>query len=404
MAKSIQMSESRRVVQRFFMGVLASPLSLLILLAAPIYRVRFGIFPVDEIGPLTRNPHHYLWAGKSSKGVFGVDMWVYKPGTFVSNHLVLAKWKMLLRVKNSWFWWQCAQLTLRLGGARHRIDIERSWAKLPSRQFDFQLSLDANEVNQFREQMGHIRLDLGEPFIALCIRDSSYKQRNRRESLETDRKEEFRNHRIADFVEMAKAVSELGVSVVRMGVVVNEPMPHVGNRVFDYASSGLRTELADIGLLSQCQLCVTTSLGVDQLAAISGKPRCVVNHFPPRATFDFYPWDFIIPQRVVDMTADRVLTLREALTNDAVRRFRGSEELEDAGLGLVKNSPTEIRDVVLEALAAGYSAQHLDETDARRQARYWEVLSEYVEIPSMSLQHRPRLGSVFLRENEWWLQ
>ena len=59
-------------------------------IVSPLYKVKFHVLPVDEVGPLIKYPHHFLWYSerlKSSRR--SAVIWVYKRGIFIANHLLI---------------------------------------------------------------------------------------------------------------------------------------------------------------------------------------------------------------------------------------------------------------------------------------------------------------------------
>ena len=386
-----------RILVAVFMAIVA-------VLVLPWRRVRIGILPVDEIGPLTRNPHHYLWMRSKEAPSRTWDVWVFKPGTFVCNAFLVEKWRSEIRVSSSWLTWWAAQILLHIGGEKFSIPLERSWSKLPSRQFDFRLGLNRSEESTFDESLTQLGITDLNRVVTLCVRDPAYKAAYRNEVLPVDLKESYRNHPISDFENVARELVGHGFTVVRMGVAVSEPfLPGVPG-VVDYASTGRRTELVDIGLMSRSLLCISTSLGIDQVAAMAGKSRCSVNHLSYHSACNFYLWDHLTFQRILDVNDGRELSLIEALGYASIANFRGSEDLRREGLVTIRNSPEEIRDVALEALQYQLQPRALSGENLRRQKRFWEILERHAGIEPLPLERRPRIGSEFLRNNEWWLE
>jgi len=388
-------------VSRIFVAGIMAIVAVLVL---PWRRVRIGILPVDEIGPLTRNPHHYLWMRSKEAPSRTWDIWVYKPGTFVCNAFVVEKWRSEIRVSSSWLTWWAAQILVHIGGEKFLIPLERSWSKLPSRQFDFRLGLNRSEEFTFDESLKQLGITDLNRVVTLCVRDPAYKAAYRNEVLPVDLKESYRNHPISDFENVARELVGHGFTVVRMGAAVSEPFLPGVRGVVDYASTDRRTELIDIGLMSRSLLCISTSLGIDQVAAMAGKSRCIVNYLSYHYVFDFYPWDHVTVQRILNVIDGRELSLIEALGNASIANFRGSEDLLREGLVTIRNSPEEIRHVALEALQYQLQPTALSGENLRRQRRFWEILERHGGIEPLPLERRPRIGSEFLRNYEWWLE
>ncbi|NCV44651.1 MAG: hypothetical protein EBW15_07650 [Actinobacteria bacterium] len=170
-------------VSRIFVAGIMAIVAVLVL---PWRRVRIGILPVDEIGPLTRNPHHYLWMRSKEVPSRTCDIWVFKPGTFVCNAFVVEKWSSEIRVTSSWLTWWAGQILLQIGGEKFSIPLEKSWSKLPSRQFDFRLGLNRSEESTFDESLTQLGITDLNRVVTLCVRDPAYKAAYRNEVLPVD--------------------------------------------------------------------------------------------------------------------------------------------------------------------------------------------------------------------------
>lgn len=390
---------SARIVQ-MFSALLAPLIAALVLLVSPYRRYRFAVMPVDEIGPLARNPHHYLWR-KSHETTRDAtrDIWVYKPYSFVCNELVLQKWRRQLPIKGSWLAWYVYRLVTTLSAERHSFAFERRWSELPSRNYQFKLSLASDEQLQFHREKAAMGLGDDIPHVVFCVRDAAYKTTERREPLARNVRESYRNHDIGDFREAALAVVEEGAAVVRIGVKVEKAFMLGTPGVIDFATSGLRTELSNLGLLSTANLCVSTSLGIDQLAAMSGVPRCVVNFFPTQNVVSFYPWDTLIFQRIRLRMSGRELSLRDSLDFLINYPFTQTADLDRCGLELVPNSPREIREVVLEALHRERKSSEISSDDRKLQSRFWELVRLARGDNTFTADKQPRIGVGFLRRH-----
>ena len=65
-----------------------------------------------------------------------------------------------------------------------------------------------------------------------------------------------------------------------MGVIVNKKFNTNNNKIIDYATNGMRTELLDLFLCSRCEFCISTSLGLDSVIDVFRKPLLITNFTP----------------------------------------------------------------------------------------------------------------------------
>jgi len=252
--------------------------ALLIIIVSPLVRIRFRVLPIDEIGPLAFHPNHYLWGTKPTSRTR--DYWIAKPGTFVCNQLVLEKSISHLRFRQSWFFWFVFRFTELIGGQRFSIPLlkERKWFN--PRNHRNCLALTNAEMQELKEWAATASLDLNKPFATFVIRDELYKQNYRVTKNFRDVKENYRNHDSDYFGDAARAIVSAGGTVVRMGVLTKKPLlPGVAG-VMDYSHSGLRSELADLGIMAHARLCVSTATGFDAVSDAFGVRKCVIGLFP----------------------------------------------------------------------------------------------------------------------------
>ena len=403
------------MTRRIWHSILAAvslPFSVIIVVAivilSPFYKVKFHVLPVDEIGPLIKYPHHYLWSSARLKSPRrSAVIWVYKKGIFVANHLLLQKWKEHIRISNSFILWQASVIIERIGFSSLTLQIGRDYPagfpELPSREFDFLVSLTDSEVASAEAQLASVPLNLESGFVTLTVRDAAYKREHRVTPLHVDIKEAYRNNSIEDFIVLCGEAERAGLSVIRMGQIVERKFESESQSCFDYASSGLRSELLDHYLMTHCQLCVTTSLGFDAIPGMAGIPRLVVNVVPYFVLSDHYTWDVVVPARFFDSSAGRELTLSETLERRSIRAFRGSEEIAKDGLTVIRMTSIELAESFQDSLQFLLNREALTIDDRELQASFWNTLVETIPIGHRPLDARPLVAPSYLRRHRQWL-
>ncbi len=174
----------------------------------------------------------------------------------------------------------------------------------------------------------------------------------------------FRNSPMIDYIEMIRAVMARDIWVIRMG---DAGMPSLEpemlgpdrNRFIDYANSEDKSEAMDIALCATCRLFVSSPSGLHTVAHAFGRPVCYVN-FPFYAGFPWHPGEIIAPLRYRSRAAGRVLNLDEILSSNLVHADQ-QFLLERSGIDVIGNSPDDITETVLEALAPEASAGQASE-------------------------------------------
>jgi putative glycosyltransferase (TIGR04372 family) len=268
------------------------------------------------------------------------------------------------------------------------------------------LKLPQKDRDSSSEYVKKIGIDPQKEFIALMVRDGAYKsdivQANTQ--VRTD-KEIYRNQDINDYLQVAEKFASMNVQIIRMGAKVERPFTSNSPLIIDYASTGMRTEAADIYLASECAMCISTNLGFDHIAAMSGKLRVITNQaLIIQASTLFYSTDVFTLQRFIERSSGRLLTLSESLQFAEIRNLDWYHKVIDRGLDFVRNTPEEILEASLEGWQRS-KGQWVDSPEGLElQAKYWHIYDTFFpEHKDRFLNGRPYVGTSFLRNNKSWL-
>ena len=371
----------------------------------PIVTIRFRNLPADEIGPLTVVSQHYLRIKETQQKKRQIDFWYLKDSVKVSNDYMLNFVKSQIKVHRSRFIELVAAISEKLPGAQHhQIESEIRITLLEG--VGRKLKLPQKDCDSSSEYVKKIGIDPQKEFIALMVRDGAYKsdivQANTQ--LRTD-KEIYRNQDINDYLQVAEKFASMNVQIVRMGAKVERQFTSNSPLIIDYASTGMRTEAADIYLASECAMCISTNLGFDHIAAMSGKLRVITNQaLIIQASTLFYSTDVFILQRFFERSSGRLLTLSESLQFAEIRNLDWYHKVIDRGLDFVRNTPEEILEASLEGWQRS-KGQWVDSPgDLESQAKYWRIYDTFFpEHKDRFLNGRPHVGASFLRNNKSWL-
>ena len=374
-------------------------------LLRPIVTIRFRNLPADEIGPLTVVSQHYLRIKETQQKKRRLDFWYLKDSVKVSNDYMLNFVKSQIKVHRSRFIELVAAISEKLPGAQHhQIESEIRITLLEG--VGRKLKLPQKDCDSSSEYVKKIGIDPQKEFIALMVRDGAYKsdivQANTQ--LRTD-KEIYRNQDINDYLQVAEKFASMNVQIVRMGAKVERQFTSNSPLIIDYASTGMRTEAADIYLASECAMCISTNLGFDHIAAMSGKLRVITNQaLIIQASTLFYSTDVFILQRFIERSSGRLLTLSESLQFAEIRNLDWYHKVIDRGLDFVRNTPEEILEASLEGWQRS-KGQWVDlPGDLELQAKYWHIYDTFFpEHKDRFLNGRPHVGASFLRNNKSWL-
>jgi putative glycosyltransferase (TIGR04372 family) len=379
--------------------------AILLRVLRPVVTIRFRNLPADEIGPLTVVSQHYLRIKETQQKKRQLDFWYLKDSVKVSNDYMLSFVKSQIKVRRSRFIELVAAISEKVPGAQHhQIESEIRITLLEG--VGKKLKLPQKDRDSSSEYVKKIGIDPQKEFIALMVRDGAYKsdivQVNTQ--VRTD-KEIYRNQDINDYLQVAEKFASMNVQIVRMGAKVERPFTSNSPLIIDYASTGMRTEAADIYLASECAMCISTNLGFDHIAAMSGKLRVITNQaLIIQASTLFYSTDVFILQRFIERSSGRLLTLSESLQFAEIRNLDWYHKVIDRGLDFVRNTPEEILEASLEGWQRS-KGQWVDSPEGLElQAKYWHIYDTFFpEHKDRFLNGRPHVGTSFLRNNKSWL-
>ena len=392
-------------LQDLLLVVPALVTAILLRVLRPIVTIRFRNLPADEIGPLTVVSQHYLRIKETQQKKRQLDFWYLKDSVKVSNDYMLSFVKSRIKVHSSRFIELVAAISEKLPGAQHhQIESEIRITLLEG--VGKKLKLPQKDRDSSSEYVKKIGIDPQKEFIALMVRDGAYKsdivQANTQ--VRTD-KEIYRNQDINDYLQVAEKFASMNVQIVRMGAKVERPFTSNSPLIIDYASTGMRTEAADIYLASECAMCISTNLGFDHIAAMSGKLRVITNQaLIIQASTLFYSTDVFILQRFIERSSGRLLTLSESLQFAEIRNLDWYHKVIDRGLDFVRNTPDEILEASLEGWQRS-KGQWVDSPEGLElQAKYWHIYDTFFpDHKDRFLNGRPHLGTSFMRNNKSWL-
>jgi len=392
-------------LQDLLLVVPALVTAILLRVLRPVVTIRFRNLPADEIGPLTVVSQHYLRIKETQQKKRQLDFWYLKDSVKVSNDYMLSFVKSQIKVRRSRFIELVAAISEALPGAQHhQIESEIRITLLEG--VGKKLKLPQKDCDSSSGYVKKIGIDPQKEFIALMVRDGAYKsdivQANTQ--VRTD-KEIYRNQDINDYLQVAEKFASMNVQIVRMGAKVERPFTSNSPLIIDYASTGMRTEAADIYLASECAMCISTNLGFDHIAAMSGKLRVITNQaLIIQASTLFYSTDVFILQRFIERSSGRLLTLSESLQFAEIRNLDWYHKVIDRGLDFVRNTPEEILEASLEGWQRS-KGQWVDSPEGLElQAKYWHIYDTFFpEHKDRFLNGRPHVGTSFLRNNKSWL-
>ena len=169
---------------------------------------------------------------------------------------------------------------------------------------------------------------------------------NRDSAFHSDEISNHRNSSINDFKDAVNYLHSLGYQVIRMGAKVQGKLEIKSSLYFDYAQSGIRSELLDLFLISQCSFFVGNGSGIDFVPSLFRKMVVYIN-FSQFGTIPEVSNNSLVLFRKMKVRG-RVLSIPEIIEK-GYESYTLMWQFKEAGIELISNSNQEIRSIILEA-------------------------------------------------------
>jgi putative glycosyltransferase (TIGR04372 family) len=167
----------------------------------------------------------------------------------------------------------------------------------------------------------------------------------------------------------------------------------------------MRSEFLDVYLGANCELFVSSVLGIDSIPEIFRRPRVLTNYIPIGNFGKYGPRDLIIPKQYWLKSESRFLRFSEIVTStNGLGSCTSSYEYDHAGLELVANTPQEILDATYELLNRRRGTWTQLPTSQESVTKFWFYYYQLNPKPIQShvKGQEPLIGSNFLQDNLHW--
>ena len=211
-----------------------------------------------------------------------------------------------------------------------------------------------------------------------------------------DQVNDSRNVNIENYLPAATHLANLGIYVVRVGSVVNAPLPSDRHpMIIDYSTTH-RTELGDIALGVNCKFCLTGAGGVWVFSAIRNKPVAYCDQYELGYKRD------MLTQGAHTLWSLR--TLRNRQTSKLVpfsemalggQNWADDELLAELGLKPIANTPGEILNAAIEMNDWIDGKLELSEHDEELQTKFYNC---YPPETRLAKNPQVRISPSFLRK------
>jgi putative glycosyltransferase (TIGR04372 family) len=397
------------LIKKILLCILAIPPIILIRLIRPIVLLRWGNMFSNRIGHFAANTELYLCerdAGINRPKCCHIDIF-YMGHEPICNFQLAKMWKKHLRIVPAWLMSPIASANRLIpGGKIHEIgnniqndrDINNLLDKFPPH-----LEFSKEEERRGREGLIKMGIPADASFICLAVRDSTYL------SIHLGDNFSYHNYRdtdIQNYVLAAEYLASRGYFVIRMGVNVDKSLNSTSPKVIDYASNGMRSDFMDIYLGAKCFFCISVGTGFDAVPFIFHRPTVFVNMVPVGYLSTFRINSVGIVKHYFNSILKKKLTLEEIFFY-GIGFSTFTDDYESKDIQLIENTPTEIRDTVIEMLDRLNGIWEPVDDDQNLQKRFWELFPiNVVDEKGVKLHGSIKMhfGAQFLRNNRNWLE
>lgn len=203
-----------------------------------------------------------------------------------------------------------------------------------------------------------------------------------------------RNADVASYKSAVQRIADQGGWVIRMGDATMKPLaPEGWPNTVDYALSDVKSAAGDVFLCATARFFLGTTSGLNMVATAFGVPCVCTNMIPHGAGIGQSPHDIAICKML--RRRDGTLLSFAEIFGSEISLYRLADLYSEAGLKVIDNSETEIRDVTQEMLdaLAGTATPHTSEAVAQQDAFHALMGAEHYCYYSKS-----RVGQVFLAQ------
>ena len=200
-----------------------------------------------------------------------------------------------------------------------------------------------------------------------------------------------------NYYQSVETLTKLGYEVLRMGQFVEKPMPQLRNPgIIDYASD-FRTEFGDVWLLANCKFAFSgNGTGFYWISSSMNKPVVLTDIPSPQKT-SYGPNDLFLPLLAWSRSEKKLRPFSWIINN---REWATNRVHIEGDIEIIKNTPEEIKEVVLEMDHRLNGTWVENEEDIELQSRFNSLRSK---IPRWQVQEGVKIGADFLRRYQYLL-
>ncbi len=382
-------------------AIWAVPVVLLLRSVRPIVMIRFGSFDATRIGHFVLDSvRHFVEYRRQPPNT--IDLFWFGP---TCN----TQWKLMVRrslpIVQATRWLDLWNRRLP-GGEEHSLPCNNggvaSIGKILETVGVGALTFLPSENDEALAWLRGKGWSDGEPFVCLLVRDPAFLTldalQNKLNGTNTHQKWSYHNYRdsnIEDYVPSMEWLANQGVWVIRMGKIMERPIPSRHPRIIDYAFDNTKSDFLDVWLFANCSGCISTATGIDFVSCVYGVPNLFVNFAPLGGLWAFHEM-VAVPKHLYWSETGARLTLDETLHHNYGSSFRYAE----AGIRFADLDSDELMNAVQEFWKRVIGLWIESPEDQLLQSRFWTAFQAWdgFDLNHDTIHPQARVGAGWLRK------
>ena len=390
---------TKRTYFDFFLKyIVGVPVYILILLIKPLIFIRLGTLYAAKIGPLASRIELYLC--EKDHGIqpkSKLDIFISDESSFICNHQLYTMWKRLLYVNDIFI--PLYKLMKKMPfGNKHLIEPTMSSRDVHGllEKTAIHLKFLTDETTQANCELSRMGIASDDEYVLALNRGQRYLKEifpNR-----DFKYHEWRNISINDYKPAMEELVKRGHFVIRVGHLVSDLMNIDNPKIIEYDHNGFRTELLDIYLGANCRFLLTSDSGYQAVPGwLFRRPLLNISCVSLEYLIHSLPSWLSIFSKYWLRAEKRFMKISEIIESGA-GKLHGGPDYEKWGIEVIKNTPEEILEVVIEMEGRIDGTWQTTDDDDELQTRFWSYFqsSDY-HNPDGKI--RGRIGTNFLRQN-----
>src|SRR3990167_1305769 len=345
----------RRVIRkciRLFIFASSLPISLILILLFPLYKIKWFYLRSDRIGHYAMNTELLLcYLDRIQTQQKKTTVIFYLSEAPICNNQLHLMWKRIIFIFPFAALADYIDRTMALILGKYYknkgiLELGCADRHESLKQYPSHLSFTQDEKIQGEVLLQKLGVSKQFKWVCILARDSAYLDQYL--SGMNWAYHNLRDCDIDNFKKTALFLANNGYYVIRMGKSVKKPFFVDHPNVIDYANHSLRSDFLDIYLSAHCEFFISTATGLDSVPKIFRRPVLLVNIAPIKGQLEyFYPNELFIFKKFYDQNQQRYLSLQEV--DFELNSYRDVQyEATKRNWVIVENTEDEILEVTQE--------------------------------------------------------